>query len=648
MSAIAGMIDWSGGPAGPSVRKALSALHLHGRDGEGLWDGGDIALGWRQTILHQEDFADSQPLTGGGGRYKLVFDGRIDNRDDLAQTLALSREQARDWPDSAYVLAAFERWRGDCAGHLLGDFAFAVWDGENHELVLARDHSGKKPLVYFSNDRFFFFASMPSALFTHPDVPREFDEESLMREIRGELPSRGRTFYRGVARVPSAEIVSVRQGKAEHRSYWRLADTPDLRLQTDDEYVEAFRERFSAAVKCTLRTIHPVGSHLSGGKDSSSVTAVAARLLASRQRGLRAFTHVPPEAWKPSIRTSGLIYDEGPIAASVTEKYPNIDHVLVQSPGVWNFDGLDRINRFFEQPRPDICNVGWHDVLHLTAREKGVRVMLTGMMGNAFISYNGRDTLATMLRNGRWAALWRELVAARRGGMSVRTLSTLLLRPFLPDLLRNRLQRLRGHPNAESMVLGLINPQLVAERRMDWRSRRGEFGSSNLHRATRRDLMIRRSLTFDFSYLFAGSLAAWDIELRDPTADRRIMEFCFAIPDDQYMRRGNVKWLLQRAMTGILPDRVLNEQARGRQAADWPETAALFRRELRKEVDLVAQNRTMARLADVPRMISMLADWDVTRIQGRHSYYLNYLGLLHMIALARFVRLFAPCQNKSI
>jgi asparagine synthase (glutamine-hydrolysing) len=118
-------------------------------------------LGWRQTILHAEDYFDRQPLTGGGGSLRLVFDGRIDNRAALARTLAIFPEQARDWPDSAYALSAFEKWGPECVDKLLGDFAFAVWNERTRQLFLARDHIGAKPLYFYRGDRSFFMLLLP-------------------------------------------------------------------------------------------------------------------------------------------------------------------------------------------------------------------------------------------------------------------------------------------------------------------------------------------------------------------------------------------------------------------------------------------------------------------------------------------------------
>jgi asparagine synthase (glutamine-hydrolysing) len=637
MSAIAGMIDWRGGPAAPIMRKALAALALHGRDGEGFWDGGDVALGWRRTILHEEDKTNHQPLTGGGGRFHLVFDGRIDNREELAGILVIHPERARTMPDSAYVLAAFEKWGEDCPRHLLGDFAFAIWDNEKRELFLARDHFGRRPLVYHRTDRFFFFASMPSALFTNPDVPREIDEESFIREICLTRVHAPKTFYRDIARVGGAQSLSVTRDNTRQNKYWRLEDTQDIRFPNDEDYVDALRERFDAAVECCLRTIHPLGSHLSSGWDSSSVTATAARLLAKRDRRLTAFTHVPPPGWKPGIASPRQITDEGPLAAMVAARFPNVDHVPVHSSGRWDFNGLDHYASHFERPRFDATNGGWYHELHRNARARGIRVMLTGMEGNYSISARGTDLLSKLLRNGNFLALSRELLGLRRAGQSVGNLVGTTLAPLLPPELREIALKAYGRSGSKSSIFYFANPAAVAQYRLDWRNGEGELGRYNLHRAGRRGLMLHRSRG-DRSPVFSGALAAWDIDMRDPADDKRIWEFCYAIPDDQFLRQGQTKWLLRRAMKGVLPDALLNEKGRGRVGADSYETAAKSKNLLAEEAGKLANNRTVTRIANVARIQSDINDANALGA-GNGPSFRNDL-LIRWLALGRYIRTF--------
>jgi asparagine synthase (glutamine-hydrolysing) len=640
MSAIAGMVNWRGAPAGPAVRKAIAALALHGRDGENVWDGGDVALGWRQTVLHEEDYADRQPLSGGGGRLYLVFDGRIDNRADLASLLAFQPEQARQLPDSSYVLAAFEKWGEECLMHLLGDFAFAIWNSESRQLFLARDHFGKKPLVYFSNDHFFFFASMPSALFTHSEVPCEISRDALLHAVMGHNSLSGKEFYREIIHVPSAHFVSVSCTNNRICSYWRLENAPDIRFCKDDDYAEACRTIFNSAVGSCLRTIHPVGSHLSSGRDSSSVTAVAARLLAKRDQSITAFTHIPPENWKAAFSLPHMIYDEGPLAATVAAKYANIEHVLITGSGEWNFDSLDAYMDAYELLRWDVCNAGWYDALHHNARQRGIRVMLTGMNGNLTISYGGTDLPATLLRRGQWKALWSEVTGLRTSGRPFLSIASTLFSPFLSDSIWRAIQKARNGLDMRSLTLDFVNPSLVVERKLGWKAKESELGPSNVHRATRREVMEYRSWSFDYNRIFGGALAAWDVELRDPTADLRLVEFCFGIPDDQFARNGVSKWLLSRTMKGILPEELLREKGRGRQSADWPENALKFRQHLAKEIELAVQDSSVAEMINISRMKALLKDWDPVKIHYNSKINSLYLRFLYIIEILHFIRRF--------
>jgi asparagine synthase (glutamine-hydrolysing) len=631
MSAITGMIDWRGGPAGPAVQKALAALALHGRDGEGLWDGGEVALGWRQTILHTEDYADRQPLTGGGGRFKLVFDGRLDNRTELAGLLALEPGEARAQPDSAYVLAAFEKWGEACPQHLLGDFAFALWDNQKRELFLARDHMGVRPLVYFCGTHFLVFATHPSALFTHPGVPQNIGDAAIVRRlILREFPA-DRTLFDGIKRVPSGHILQVTPAGLRLQAYWRVEDTPDIRFPHDDDYVAAFRERFSEAVRCRLRTIHPVGSHLSSGWDSGSVTSVAAGLLANEGRRLRAYTSVPRRDWVPVYEVPGQISDEGPLAATVAARHANIDHVLVEGPGIWDFAALDRYGRNCAQPMMTCHNAGWYNLLNNTARAQGVRVMLTGGMGNITISHDGVKTLVILLRQGKWAALAKEWSAAHALGRSYRNLFRRTFLPLLPKTVDNMLLAALGRRRPANTELTLLTAALSPTIKAI------EQTFTDRRRLSRRSILPSLCLRGQDASL-SHTLAAWDIDSRDPTLDQRIVAYCYAIPDDQFFHHGQARRLLRRAMTGVLPDVILEQKGRGRQAADWCEAAVRARGELLEEIDLMAATGRLAAVFDYGKMRNIIRTMSPANIAAQPQTLLNCDRALLTIAVGRFVR----------
>src|SRR5579863_4573367 len=165
MSAIAGIWDFRvGRDVAQDCARMMAAQSIYGRHGEDCWGGGAVALGRRLTRLLPEDVYDTQPLHGRDSAFVLVADLRLDNREDLVAELGTSATQAKTMCDAALLLASFERWDDDCVDHLVGDYAFAVWDAQAQRLVLARDIIGSRPLHYHRAEAFFAFASMPKGL----------------------------------------------------------------------------------------------------------------------------------------------------------------------------------------------------------------------------------------------------------------------------------------------------------------------------------------------------------------------------------------------------------------------------------------------------------------------------------------------------
>lgn len=637
MSAIAGMIDWRGAPAGPAVRKMLGALALHGRDGEGFWDGGDVALGWRQTILHAEDRADRQPLTGGGGRFKLVFDGRIDNREELARALALEPERARDWPDSAYALAAFEKWGEDCVPHLLGDFAFAVWDAEKRELFLARDHIGTRPLYFFRDEHFLMFATTPSALFSNQDVPRDIDDELFLVSLSPVALPRGATIYRDISRVAPGECVVFTQSALRHIEHWQPEQLNLLSYARDDEYVEAFREILEESIRCRLRTIHPTGSHLSSGWDSSTVTIIAARLLAARHQRLTAYTAVSPVDWKQT-RPFGWRTDEGPIATAVAQRLANVDHVLVRGRGRFDFEALDHHADAFEHPLRDLNNGGWREDLHGRARERGIRVMLSGGMGNRTLSYDGLGLLPYLLRHGRLVELLTEwTLLHRKEGTAYRNLVALTLGPYFPDALWRFVDRLLGRPDPASLFYTGINADFFSAQKLREVVRSRSLSKPAFRRGDDRAMHHFCVRTPDLGNVWGGALAAYDLEIRDPLGDRRLRAFRARLPERQFLRQGQTRWLARRAMAGVLPKEVTEQRLRGRQAAEWFEAASGSLDLLREEVGRLGRNDRLQRIINLAEINGLLRNWPAIPTPDQAAAYQR---LLSIISAAHFMRRF--------
>ena len=191
MTAIAGLWRFDGRPdAAAGCTRMLAAQELYGRHHVAQWSNGSVALGRRLMRTLPEDVFDRQPLMGGEGRYVLVADVRLDNRYELAEILRIPSSRAQMLCDAAILLAAIERWEEACVEHLVGDYAFALWDDKHRRMFLARDPLGQQPLHYHRGHNFFAFASMPKGLHALPDVPYAADEERIA-EFLALMPEAG-------------------------------------------------------------------------------------------------------------------------------------------------------------------------------------------------------------------------------------------------------------------------------------------------------------------------------------------------------------------------------------------------------------------------------------------------------------------------
>ena len=349
MTALAGLWHFDGRPdAAQNCARMLAAQEVYGRHDGAQWSDGDVALGRRLMRVLPEDDFDRQPLIGGGGRYVLVADTRLDNREDLAAALGISPQQARTLCDASILLAALERWGESCLDHLVGDYAFAFWDGTRRRLLLARDPLGQRPLHYHRSKRLFAFASMPKGLHALSEVPYAPNEERIA-ECLALMPETGsQSFFHGVERVQPGHVVLITSDGLSSRRHWQPSASR-LQLRRPEDYSEKLRALLDQAVKCRLRGTGDVGVYLSGGLDSGAVAATAARLLANSDRRIVALTGVPREGYDGPVPRNRII-NEGPLAAATAALYPNIDHVVVPNQGGSPLSNLDR--SFFLYDRP--------------------------------------------------------------------------------------------------------------------------------------------------------------------------------------------------------------------------------------------------------------------------------------------------------
>lgn len=599
---------------------------------EAAADLGGLALAARLYPLLPEDEHDAQPLIGGEGRFALVADVRLDNRDELASALGLDSAQARLLADSAVLLRALERWGDEAPARLLGDFAFAFFDAHERRLLLARDPLGQRPLFWHRGAGFVAFASMPAGLHALDMVGKRADETSMVRYLAG-LPQTGpRSFHEGIERVEPGHVAIVTPERATRRRYWR-PERRELGLKRLGDYVDAYRSELDSAVSRRLRGAGGlVAAHLSGGWDSNAVASTAARLTSPSGGRVLAFTHVPSAA-AGADGPGRRFADESELAAATAALHSNIEHVAMEGSGRSPLADLDRYAQLFGRPVFNLCNHVWLSDIRSAAAEAGARVLLSGEIGNWTISAAPNTLLADFLREGRWLAWAREgLAMARSGRARLRGVAASSFGPWVPDSLWRRFAPLSSA--AASAATDPVHPDLREAVAAEQAANRVGAAARPKDRFDHASEAIK---AMDWGEHRKGILGGWGLDKRDPTADPRLIDFCLNLPLDMLMKDGVRRPLARAALADRVAPAVLDERRKGYQGADWHEGLSGDRAGVTRLLDAMAADAAASRLIDVARLRRLAANWpsgrwDDPRVIGEYR-----IGLLKGLTAGHFV-----------
>jgi asparagine synthase (glutamine-hydrolysing) len=607
-------------------------MYRTGTDEAVVWLGRGVGLGQfvlGDTLAGQSDVSPQNEIFA---ELRIAAEARIDNRNELFTLLALPiGERVTAVPDSDLILAAYCRWGEACVEHLDGDWAFAIWDERKRKLFLAQASNGISALYYYSDARWFAFASSIKALLALPEVAKRPDRMRIAMGLVSWHDDGTLTAYEGIYRLPPAHTLTVEDGRVRNRRYWHPEKLEPLRLGSDDAYVEAFLHHYTEAVERRLRSSRPVGATLSGGLDSSSVCALAARKLGVESNRLQAFISVP--LYKVEWEMGASFSDESPYADAIRDHLGNLDLEYVRAEHVSPLAGIERCLEACDEPGHAGSNMFWICALMERARDKGLGVLLTGQMGNGGVSWTGPPAnLWQLLLRGDWPAI-RQLQP---------TIPLIIRRNLIGPAVRpwrERWRRLKASGRQPWADYSAIHPEFA--RSMNLASRMCDGGHDPWFRRTSpiqdrlNTLKLGRAIVGSF---WAALGQAYGLEVRDPTMDRRLIEFCLRIPPEQFQSPGTPRWLMRRAMRGLLPDVVRLNQKRGAQAWDIAYRVRASRAEIEAALRRLRNSGLAREILDLPRMSSVLQatngklDDSVTRDCGT----ILLRGLMTGLFLLRF------------
>lgn len=647
MNSIFGILNPEQEPvARESLETMVEGMGFAGSECLSIWQTDNVGLGCVRNSA-SEPLPSEHAATG----VALTAQARIDNREVLTHDLRL--EIQRSIPgvpsilaDSDLILHAYLRWGEDCVHHLLGDWAFAVWDPRQRKLFIAREPWGISSLYYYKEEHFFAFASSIKGLLALPNVPKRPNLLDIARLLTSWTGDGTQTAYEGIQQLPSGHILAVAEGRVENNRYWHPEDIPSLSLGSDDEYLEALLEVYTEAVRCRLRAPLPaagggaknskIGATLSSGLDSGSVCALAARELRARGERLPAFTSVPIY---PTDGLAGPNWygDEAPLVEVNRRFIRNLDVHYIGAEAIGPLAGMALALELHDGPMHAGGNQFWIYALLEAAQREGIGVLLTGQKGNGTVSYSGvPESYWPLLVTGRWRTLLRR---SRRRPSRWKAIRSHLLRPLVQPF-RNEAIRLRhlGHqPWAEYAA---INPEFARE--VDLRRRMNVGGHDPLFlplsNPAQAHLQFFRSGMNISGPFWAEAGIAFGLQIRDPTMDKRLTEFCLAIPEEQYRLDGQNRALIRGAMAGLLPDEVRLNTRRGRQAADLGHRLLAELPQVQEVMAQLEASKLARQVLDLPKMSGVLAALkkEVNRTTTRRCGTILTRGLMTGMFLLRF------------
>ena len=418
---------------------------------------------------------------------------------------------------------------------------------------------------------------------------------------------------------------------------WEPVKFPLPKARDPGEYAEGLRHAMERSIAVRMPQSGTVASMLSSGLDSSSVTAIAAKLLAREGRPLIAYTSSPSHAGCTAVH-SGRFADEWPLAAQVAAMYSNVKHIRTGTADANWWTAMDDLSDAWAGPPSFLRNFRWFYAILVDAQRRGVSTMFEGSTGNLTGSYDGTFGLYDLLRRRRLAAFSRSVLELRRRGSGWKQL---LLRTWLPSAhLYSRLKHFL-RPGTATILrdVCLLNQQLYTGLGLDPRELSAPGGMADGDRRSGAHWRFHILQRIDMGMTNAAYMRLFGIRRVDPTADRKLIEFCLSIPDEAFHPGGIPRQLYRDAMRDLLPCSLLQEKLRGLQSSDFLEMFEDWADEFKDEVERIAVSPLASQMLDVERMRADIGRWPEAvkknRVQADNYYNFTFGSALGM---GRFLR----------
>ncbi len=527
----------------------LESLRHRGPDGARMLETDGATLGNLMLHYTPESCFEEMPLVYH--HWVITADARIDNRKELYTLLNISPSEHSKICDSLLIVKAFEKWGKQCTSHLVGDFAFAIWDKIERSLFCARDHTGVRQLFFADAPNFFIFSTEVRSIAKLDFVGNKLNED-VFRKYVINLEFEGEdaidTFVAGVKRLLPATWLWYENHNIITQLYWERNKKNIVKFADEKEYGLALRALLQQAIDDRMNTNFPVGITLSGGLDSSSIACLAARKLAQSGKNLYSASSV----LSPNYR--GVEEDEREYIDLVIAQEKNIIPLYVSAENIGVFHNLQAM--FDKTHEPVNSFYYMDDALHHSLAPH-TRVVLSGYGGDSTTSNHGNLILSNYikrLRLGRGLELLNEVKKIEQS--SYRTvIQNSIIAPLLSGKLLDILIRIKG--NSKTKVFQFedcpVSEGFVSKHQaIKWHKNQQQRLWDRMDHYT--SIWDQEVMWFNGDFCLTSY---YKQEHTYPLLDKRIIEFLWASPPANFLYKGYKRGYIRRAMEGILPDGIL-------------------------------------------------------------------------------------------
>lgn len=526
----------------------------------------NVFLGCGLQYITSESKFEILPYVDKDAKLIITADAIIDNREELATKIGISNDILKDYSDSQIILTAYTFWGKDCVNHLLGSFAFVIWDEAKKEVFCARDHVGGRCLYYYLKEGVLIFSTLIKPILSVISNEISLNERWLVDFIDLEGAAQHsevtETIYSDVLQVEPATYMIVNSNcEIVKRRYWNpLNNLKELKLNSDEEYKKKFVNILKECVNCNLRTSDKIGILLSGGLDSSVIACTAAEILSDNNEELLSYTSVPKAGYESGY-SKYFITNETKGVQLISEFANNIKVKFCESEGLDSYNVSDYYLDVLEHPYRTLENSLWLDDIYKEAAEDGCKILLTGQFGNATISFGDLFTqIHSLLKKCDLVKVSKEVFEY---GKVHRAYNKDIIKAIIKTYTHNHIN------HGDSYLKDDMKTKWLVKER--FKSQGIKYCKFKFYKKSQFHKMM-----FDWRALSQMGEIETKLSLlngvipRDPARDKRMIELCLSLPVDQFYKNGIDRRLIREYATGIIPDEIRTcYTKRGIQAADW-------------------------------------------------------------------------------